>query len=63
MSARAIDTIYWGPLGARDVPPPGLGLVHLCPQAVLVTTTPRECLDPMALGTCRYCHEPLPVPA
>lgn len=36
------------------------GLIHACPTAVLTSPTFRESLDPMALGTCRYCGERLP---
>jgi len=39
-------------------------LIHVCgnvkPQLGGIRF--RDSLDPMALGTCRYCHRPLPIP-
>lgn len=35
------------------------GWAHVCPFAILIARVPRESLDPMALGTCRYCGSPL----
>lgn len=55
----ATDPIWWGPLETR-------GSVlrlshHRCPHAVVVSLAIREQLDPMALGTCRFCGERLPL--
>lgn len=59
---RADDRIYWAPLGSRGtiINPHFPWLVHLCPSAVVVHPATRHQLDPMALGVCRYCREPLP---
>ena len=55
---QADDRIFWAPVGEDVVllPYPA----HPCPTATIVHLTIRECLDPMALGLCRYCQQPLP---
>lgn len=62
MNHRA-DRIWWARTEADLVDKRGRripGLIHACPTAVLTSPTFRESLDPMALGTCRYCGERLP---
>jgi hypothetical protein len=59
MAAREYDRVWWAPISSdgMDIP----GLVHRCHTAVLIASTTRAQLDPMALGTCRYCDEMMPV--
>lgn len=65
MSARPDDRIYWVPADRRltfyAVPDDKPTLWHSCPTAVAGSQATREQLDPMALGTCRYCGERLPM--
>lgn len=60
----ANDMIYWAPPEVRGtivrMAEMGVALLHVCPTAVIVAPVRREELDPMALGECRYCREPLP---
>ena len=68
VTARADDLIVWGPpestfdlclvFGLCLVEP--ISLAHGCPMAVVGTLATREQLDPMALGSCRYCGAKLP---
>lgn len=62
MNARASDSMYWTPVGRPVLTSSGsyITLAHWCPFAVVQAVTRRDCLDPMALGTCRYCEQPLP---
>ena len=66
LPARGDDPIYWAPPDVRGtvvrMNEMGVAFLHRCPKARIVTLTSRDSLDPMALGTCRYCHQPLPVP-
>lgn len=62
VTARADDRIYWAPTDTR-ISPHSVALWHPCKAAVVVDPVTREQLDYMALGTCRYCDEKLPVPA
>ena len=52
------DRIWWTPDISLVVDKRGRrvdGPIHVCPTAVLCCLAVRESLDPMALGTCRYC--------
>lgn len=41
-------------------PPNPDSLYHPCPTAVMVGIVTRDNLDPVALGTCRFCGVELP---
>ncbi len=71
MSARADDRIWRIPPGEQHSLPTweqwatgktlGTSLfLHHCPEADGHSLHYRDMLDPMALGVCRYCKEPLP---
>lgn len=61
MTARADDRVLWLAREHQHTLHAGL-LYHVCPHAIVGSWQSREQLDPMALGTCRYCGERLPVP-
>lgn len=61
MIATARDAMVWAPIGQEFSTE--YGLVHNCTLSVVASVTVREALDPMALGTCRFCGERLPAPA
>lgn len=54
------DRIWWTPVGFPEQNLPPGDSRHECTMAVVMVPTFRIALDPMALGTCRYCKQPLP---
>ena len=60
MTARADDTIIWAPPNERLGKLGHTPLVHRCPTAIIAVACARQSLDPMALGSCRYCGAKLP---